>query len=91
LRIAWTSRARRDREAIRLFVQAENPAAAITLDQRISQRVGSLRENPSPGRSGRIAGTREPVVHPNYLILYDLSADTIRILRILHAARRWPP
>jgi len=40
--------------------------------------------------SGRVAGTRELIVHPNYLILYDVTADTVRILRILHAAMRWP-
>jgi plasmid stabilization system protein ParE len=28
--------------------------------------------------------------HRNYILVYDLAGDLVRILRVLHAARRWP-
>jgi plasmid stabilization system protein ParE len=31
------------------------------------------------------------VLHQNYILIYDTSADLIRLLRVLHAARQWPP
>ncbi|MCI4592413.1 type II toxin-antitoxin system RelE/ParE family toxin [Sphingobium sp. BYY-5] len=43
------------------------------------------------GRPGRVAGTRELVAHRNYILVYDVAESEIRILRLLHAARRWPP
>lgn len=43
------------------------------------------------GRPGRRKGTRELVAHPSYLLIYDVSGRTIRILRVMHTARQWPP
>lgn len=36
---------------------------------------------------------RELVVHANYILIYDLNANSVRALRalrVLHAARQWP-
>jgi hypothetical protein len=43
------------------------------------------------GRPGRVANTRALVAHPNYVLTYDIAGDLIRILRLLHPARQWPP
>ena len=37
-----------------------------------------------------VNGTREMVVHPNYVVIYSDDADTVTILRVLHAAQQWP-
>ena len=39
---------------------------------------------------GRAAGTREMVVRPNYLVVYAVDEQTVRILRVLHVAQQWP-
>ncbi|MEJ2042408.1 MAG: type II toxin-antitoxin system RelE/ParE family toxin [Reinekea sp.] len=46
---------------------------------------------PKMRRPGRIEGTRELVVWANYIVVYEVDAFTIRILRVLHAEQQWPP
>jgi plasmid stabilization system protein ParE len=31
------------------------------------------------------------VAHQNYILVYDVTGDLVRVLRVLHAARQWPP
>jgi len=50
-----------------------------------------LEKRPELGRVGREKGTRELVVHANYLVIYDIVGTQVRLLRILHAAQQWPP
>lgn len=87
----WTHEARQDRDAIYDYIEADNPAAALSLDELFSKNAGYLLEHPGLGRPGRVKGTRELVAHPNYILIYDLVGDYVRVLRVLHAARRWPP
>jgi toxin ParE1/3/4 len=82
--------ARTDRVDIRNFIGQANPTAAMKLDQVIGERTTRLVEQPFAGRPGRLQGTRELVIHGNYIVVYDLVQDVVRILRILHVARRWP-
>jgi len=41
-------------------------------------------------RVGRKLGTREYVVHPNYIVVYAVTKDSIKIVRILHAKQEYP-
>ena len=42
------------------------------------------------GRTGRVAGTRELVVaRTSFIAIYVVQADTVQIVRVLHAAERW--
>ena len=34
---------------------------------------------------------KQLIVHQNYLLVYDVTSDAVRILRVLHSARMWPP
>lgn len=88
--LRWTPEAIRDREAIYDFIEAGNPVAALMLDELLEQQAGRLIDHPGLGRPGRVAGTRELVAHPNYLLIYDVKNDLVRMLRVLHAARQWP-
>jgi plasmid stabilization system protein ParE len=42
-------------------------------------------------RAGRVEGTREAVVHPNYIIVYRIGTEAVEILDVLHTRRQYPP
>ena len=90
MQLVWTPESVEDREAIYAFIELDNPRAALALDTLISEKAERLLEQPGLGRPGRVRGTRELVLHPNYLLIYDKVEDRLRILRVLHAAREWP-
>lgn len=91
MRLFWTPEALDDRRAIYDYIEADNPSAALALDELFSKKANGLVDQASLGRLGRVTGTRELVAHQNYILIYDTVADVVRILRVLHAARQWPP
>lgn len=91
MKLVWTRPAATDRKEIRAYIAEDNPAAALALDDLFSQMAGHLVRHPHMGRPGRVAGTRELVAHRNYILVYDLADDRVRVLRVLHTARQWPP
>lgn len=91
MRLGWTKPASLDRKEIREYIAQDNPAAALALDELISEKASRLVDHPSLGRPGRVAGTRELIAHQNYILIYDMAQDLVRVLRVLHAARQWPP
>ena len=92
MKLVWSRAASDDRRAIREYVAAENPRAAIALDELIGAKAAALARHPELGRPGRVPNTRELVVHRNYPLVYDIAeGKLVRVLRVLHAARQWPP
>lgn len=91
MKLVWTRPAREDRKVIREYIAADNPSAALALDELLSEKAARLVDHPGLGRPGRLQGTRELVAHRNYILIYDVAGDLVRVLRILHAARQWPP
>lgn len=91
MRVVWRSAAIRDRGRIFDFIAQDNPQAALDLDEEIETKGGRLADHPKLYRPGRIKGTREMVVRPNYIVVYALAGDQVQILRVLHAAQQWPP
>lgn len=90
MKLVWTYSAYADRQAIREYFLQHSPAAGLALDELLSKKAELLAEYPHLGRFGRVAGTRELVVHRHYVLIYDLVGDVIRILRVLHTGRQWP-
>jgi len=89
--LAWTRPAHTDRKEIREYIAQHAPAAALALDELFAEKAGRLVDDPGLGRPGRVTGTRELVAHQNYILVYDTTGDLVRVLRVLHAARQWPP
>jgi len=91
VRLRWTATAQADLEAIIDYFLAENPTIAGDIVERIDQAVRPLVDHPGIGRPGRVTGSRELVVSGlPYILPYQVSPDTIIILRVLHSAQRWP-
>jgi len=91
LKLVWTRTANADRKDIREYIAQNNLAAALALDELLSEKANHLVDHPGLGRPGRVTGTRELVAHQNYILIYDAVDDLVRILRVLHAAKQWPP
>ena len=91
MKLVWTRPAREDRKAIREYIAADNPNAAFEFDDLLSEKAARLVDHPGLGRPGRLQGTRELVAHRNYILIYDVVGDLVRVLRVLHTARQWPP
>jgi toxin ParE1/3/4 len=90
-RLEWSIFAQADRNAIFDYIEADSPRAAIAVDARIREQVATLTRFPQSGRPGRIEGTRELVISRTpYIAVYRITGDIVRILRVLHGARRWP-
>jgi len=87
----WTPEAIADRAGIYDYIEADKPAAALALDELFSEKAWLLIHHPGLGRQGRVTGTRELVVHSNYLLVYDVVDERVRVLRVLHAAMQWTP
>jgi addiction module RelE/StbE family toxin len=90
LTLVWRERARRDVTAAIEYIAAHNTAAADHMESVINAFAERLTEHPYMCRSGRIPGTREGVVHPNYILVYRITADAIEIVRVIHAHQQFP-
>ncbi|WP_330219670.1 type II toxin-antitoxin system RelE/ParE family toxin [Pseudomonas sp. Leaf127] len=90
MKLFWTLEAVQDREAIYDYIESNNPTAALALDELFAMAAERLIDHPDKGRAGRVTGTREWVAQQNYILIYDVTGEQVRVLRILHAARQWP-
>lgn len=92
MKIRWTRSASDDLEEIEAYLAEKNPIAAIEQILSILDQVEELLPvYPEIGPEGRIASTRERViVGTKFIAIYQVTGETLDILRILHSARKWP-
>ncbi|ULJ74600.1 type II toxin-antitoxin system RelE/ParE family toxin (plasmid) [Rhizobium gallicum] len=67
MRLVWSQYALDDRDSIFSYIEAENPRAAVHVDEEVVRAARRLLEFPESGRPGRIAGTRE-LVYPAHTL-----------------------
>ena len=87
--VVWSPEARHDLWQILDFISDKNPIAAFTLFSDIESATTNLVQNPYLYKLGRVTGTREIIVHPNYIVVYRVL-DSIEILSVLHARQQYP-
>nr|WP_150303330.1 type II toxin-antitoxin system RelE/ParE family toxin [Pseudomonas saliphila] len=90
LTVRWSEEATSDLIEIVDYIDQRNHIAAASLHAEILRTVESLPTAPLIFRDGRVSGSREAVVHPNYLVVYQVGVEFIDILRVLHARREYP-
>jgi len=73
------------------YISQDGSAAADRTVVAVLNAVEILKRFPASGRPGRVAGTRELVVSGTpYIVPYRVRGDTVELLLVLHAARKWP-
>ena len=89
MRVDWHPEARVELREILDYISERNMPAADDLFFVIESATSSLPQHPYLYRPGRVAGTREIVVHPNYLVVYRVT-ENVEILAVLHARQTYP-
>jgi len=90
LPVEWSLQALEALESIAGYLAEHNPYAADALVNDIEETAEALPQHPYLYRPGRVLGTREAVVHPNYLLVYRVGIDRIVVLDVLHSRQEYP-
>ena len=91
MKVIWSASAVRQLQEVVDYLQDESAARAVTIRRRILATVGLIGQMPDSGRIGRIDGPREAVVPRSpYIVVYQVSTETVEVLGVWHAAREWP-
>ncbi len=90
LSVNWKIDAQDDLAEIINYIEQRNESAASELHATIVQAAENLPFMPYLFRRGRVVGTREYVVHPNYILVYRVGKENIEILRVLHSRQKYP-
>ena len=90
-RILRTPQADVDLTDIWTYIARDNPAAADKLIRKINDTFELLATNPEIGiRQDELRpGLRCKPVRKNYLVFYEVADHDIRILRVMHGARKY--
>ncbi|WP_203308671.1 MULTISPECIES: type II toxin-antitoxin system RelE/ParE family toxin [Sphingomonas] len=89
LAVEWSDEARDDLQHITRYIADRNPTAAAKIGGALQHTADRLPDHPYVHRPGRVPGTREAIVHPNYILVYRVGA-AIEILAVLHARQQYP-
>jgi len=73
------------------YIARDDPEIAAAMLEKITEAVKRVGTYPQSGRPGRVAGTREVVVPDTpYILPYRIRKNVVEVLRVFHAARKWP-
>lgn len=91
-RVIWTEAAERDLDDILAYYMEEaSLEVAQAVFERMRTQVASLHRFPLRCRPGRVAGTREYVLHRlPYIAVVRVIDDDVLVLALMHTARRCP-
>ena len=91
IEVKWLHEAAEDLKSIGVVIARDNKKAAYETLVRIKTAADNLSMHPHMGRIGRVKGTRELSISGlPYIIAYQITNADIRILAVLHTARKWP-
>lgn len=90
LPIYWSAAALGDLETITDYIADFDAHAAIAMHDLIERSVLPASDYPYVYKQGRVPGTREIVAHPNYIVVYEVRANRIEVIAVLHARQEYP-
>jgi len=90
LKLRWSVTALEEVDNLTAYVGEHNQSAADALVERIEFCAERLIEFPYMHRSGRVPGTREVVINPNYVLVYRVAADAVEVISVLHTRQQYP-
>jgi plasmid stabilization system protein ParE len=91
VKVRWLDEAVTDLKGLRRHIIHDNPSAAAEVAQPIREAVRILGDYAAAGRPGRVPYTGEFIISgAPYVVPYRVRAGAIEILRVLHAAQKWP-
>ena len=90
LTLVWRASALDDLDQIITYIAERDLSAAERLQQDIEACAERLAGHPFMYRTGRVAGTREAVVHPNYILIYRVTAEAVEVVSLVHARQQYP-
>jgi addiction module RelE/StbE family toxin len=88
MKLKWSRRALADLQQIVDYIQQDNREAAKALATGFKRTAQHLTQHPFLGKRGDLEGTRELMVHRNYLLTYRVGSDAVEILQIWHVAQK---
>ena len=88
--VIWNDQAEAGLRDVVGYIAARNPDAADRFLDLIREAAERLGEHPDLYRPGRVPGTRECVVHPNYILVFREAPDAIHVVSLLHARQQYP-
>jgi plasmid stabilization system protein ParE len=87
--LTFSPPALRQIDEIYKFIARDSPAAAWSVINRIYEVSAHVATNPNTGRATVVPEVRMFVVNPYpYLLYFRRKRNEVRILRVVHAARR---
>jgi toxin ParE1/3/4 len=91
LPVIWHPEAELDLLEIVQYIAERSPIAAHKLGRLLQDSVVYLSDHPYLFKaSDRVAGCREIVVHPNYLVFYKIESNHISVVKVAHARQEFP-
>lgn len=97
LPVLFTALAEEDLDQIEDYICANDPAAAARVRASIVKQSLELAKMPAKGMALREPANEQEIGirlwpvsrYRNYVILYRIEPESIRVLRILHGAQDW--
>jgi toxin ParE1/3/4 len=90
LNLEWRETALDDLDQIITYIGQRNIAAAEAMRDLADEAAQRIALFPLSYRTGRMPGTREAVIHPNYMLVYRVGSDAVEIVDVLHARQQYP-
>jgi addiction module RelE/StbE family toxin len=90
VKLIWLERALEDQDTILDYIADRNEAAADDLYSAIEACSQRILKHPFMYRAGRAPGTREAVVHPNYILIYRVTDQAVELIKLVHTRQQYP-